>query len=165
MSNVLMVIEPYFYDDTWVFDDASKGLEKEPFVQGVPEMIDVLVKDIPNARSGFVLLFSSQPFAGYQFKLILVREENGGHWYRVAGDRAEFYRAEGWLCPALLQYYDHPPASLYVKAEPGRGRQKPSELEALKDRIEQLEQMVGKLTLENAALKEEMNKPSDSQVI
>ena len=53
MANVLNVIEPYWYQDTWVFDDASKGLEKEPFVQGVPQMIDYLVKDIPNARSGF----------------------------------------------------------------------------------------------------------------
>lgn len=80
MANVLMVIEPYWHQDTWVFDDASVGLDKEPFVQSIPEMIDVLVKDIPNARSGFVLLFSSQPFAGYQVELTRVREEYGGHW-------------------------------------------------------------------------------------
>ena len=30
MANVLMVIEPYWYQDTWVFNDASRGLEKEP---------------------------------------------------------------------------------------------------------------------------------------
>ena len=53
MANILMVIVPYWYQGTWVFDDESVGLNKEPFVAGVPEMIDDLVKDIPNARGGF----------------------------------------------------------------------------------------------------------------
>jgi hypothetical protein len=147
MANVLNVIEPYLFQDMWVFDDASKGLEKEPFVQGIPEMIDVLVKDIPNARAGFVLLFSSQPFAGYQVELTLLREELGGHWYKPKD-----LEAEGWLCPALLKYFDSAPASLYIKAEAGRGRYEPTEVAALKDRIEKLEQLVGKLTLENDLL-------------
>lgn len=157
MANVLMVIQPYWYEGTWVFDDASKGLDKEPFVQGMPEMIDVLVNDIPNARAGFVLLFSSQPFAGYQVELTLVREEYGGHWYKVKD-----LEVEGWLCPALLRYFESPPESLYIKAEPGRGRYEPSELEALKKRIEELEQLVGKLTLENEALREERKKSNDT---
>jgi hypothetical protein len=148
MANVLMVIEPYWYQDTWVFDDASKGLEKEPFVQGIPQMIDYLVTDIPNARSGFVLLFSSQPFAGCQVELTRVREENGGYWYSVKN-----FPVEGWLCPALFRYFETAPESLYIKAEPGRGRYEPSEVEALKERIEKLEQLVGKLTLENDLLK------------
>ena len=148
MTNVLTVIEPYWYQDTWVFDDASVGLEKEPFVQGVPQMIDYLVNNIPNARSGFVLLFSSQPFAGYQVELTRVREENGGYWYGVKD-----YPVEGWLCPALFRYFDDAPESLYIKAEPGHGRFEPIELQALKDRIEELEQLVGKLTLENDLLK------------
>ena len=153
MANVLTVIEPYWWQDTWVFDDASVGLDKEPFVQGIPEMIDYLVKDIPNARSGFVLLFSSQPFAGYQAELTLVREEYGGHWYKATG-----YGVAGWVCPALFRYFDAAPESLYIKAEPGRGRYQPSEVEALKDRIEELEQLVGKLTLENDALRKGRNK-------
>ena len=148
MANVLTVIQPYWYMDTWVFDDESVGLDKEPFVQGIPQMIDYLVKDIPNARGGFVLLFSSQPFAGYQVELTRVREENGGYWYNVKN-----YPVEGWLCPALFRYFDDAPESLYIKAEPGRGRFEPTEIEALKDRIEKLEQMVGKLTLENEALR------------
>ena len=148
MANVLTVIQPYWYADTWVFDDESVGLDKEPFVQGIPEMIDYLVKDIPNARSGFMLLFSSQPFAGYQVELTRVREEYGGYWYKAKDEGAE-----GWLCPALFKYFESAPESLYIKAEPGRGRYVPTEMEALKDRIEQLEQMVGKLTLENEALR------------
>jgi len=148
MANILMVIEPYWYEGTWVFDDASKGLDKEPFVEGIPEMIDVLVKDIPNARSGFVLLFSSQPFAGYQVDLTLVRQEFGGHWYKVKD-----LEAGGWLCPALLRYFDTAPESLYIKAEPGRGRYEPTEVAALKERVDNLERLVGKLILEYDLLK------------
>ena len=156
MANVLTVIQPYWYMDTWVFDDESVGLDKEPFVQGIPQMIDYLVNNIPNARSGFVLLFSSQPFAEYQVELTRVREEYGGWTYE-----AKDYRAEPWLPPTLLRYFDTAPESLYIKAEPGRGRFEPTELQALKDRIEELEQLVGKLTLENDALREGRNKSSD----
>ena len=56
-QNAIMVISPYRYQGTWVFDDASAGLVREPFVAGIPEMIDHLVSDIPNAESGFRLHF------------------------------------------------------------------------------------------------------------
>ncbi len=148
MANILTVIEPYWYQGTWVFDDESAGLDKEPFVQGVPEMIDALVKDIPNARSGFILLFSSLPFSSYQIELTRVKEEYGGYWYRVK-DKS----AEGWLCPALFGYFETAPETIYVKAEPSRGKYEPTEVAALKDRIEKLEQLVGKLIPENAFLK------------
>ncbi|MGA2257637.1 MAG: hypothetical protein ABSG53_23490 [Thermoguttaceae bacterium] len=59
MPNQIMVIAPYWVNDlgVWVFDDPKVGLEQEPFVSGVPEMIDFLVKDIPKAKSGFRMLF------------------------------------------------------------------------------------------------------------
>ena len=41
-------------------------LDQEPFVMGIPQMIDDLVQDIPNAREGFRLLFSTAPFPGFQ---------------------------------------------------------------------------------------------------
>jgi hypothetical protein len=112
MTNVLMVIKPYWYQGTWVFDDESKGLDKEPFVEGIPEMINELVKDIPNARAGFRLTFSSFPFSSYQLELTRVREDYGGFWYRTKGESSE-----GWLCPALFRYFDTVPNSIYVKAE------------------------------------------------
>ena len=65
-ANAIMTIAPYRHNGTWVFDDASEGLVKEPFVAGVPEMIDVLVEDIPNAENGFRMLFSANEFPGYQ---------------------------------------------------------------------------------------------------
>ena len=112
MANILMVIVPYWCQGTWVFDDESVGLNKDPFVAGVPEMIDNLVRDIHNARNGFRLLFSSMPFPDYQIELTRVKEEYGGYWYRV-----EEQSTEGWLCPNLFQYFETAPETIYVKAE------------------------------------------------
>jgi len=113
MNNAIMVIAPYWYEGTWVFDDPTVGLVREPFVSGVPEMIDVLVQDIPDARRGFRLIFSASPFAGYQKELIWVRKEFDGNWYRT-----EDPPMEGWLCPALFEFFDETPERIYVKAEP-----------------------------------------------
>ena len=66
MNNTIMVIDPYWFAGTWVFDDETVGLVREPFVSGVPEMIDELVKNTPDARNGFRLTFSAGPFPGYQ---------------------------------------------------------------------------------------------------
>ena len=57
MPNQILVIKPYLHLGTWVFDDPSTDLVQEPFVSGVPEMINDLVADIPNARQGFRMLF------------------------------------------------------------------------------------------------------------
>ena len=112
-ENAIMVIAPYRYRGTWVFDDPSAKLVKEPFVAGVPEMIDVLVKDIPNAEKGFRLLFSAKPFPGHQKELKWVRAESGGNFYALNDPPME-----GWLCPALFKYYSSAQNNIYVKAEP-----------------------------------------------
>ena len=143
MANVIMTIEPYWHIDTWVFDDESVGLVKEPFVQGVPAMIDALVQGIPNARSGFRLLFSSMPFSGHQEEFTRVKKEYDGYWYRVKGKGVE-----GWLCPALFKYFEHAPLAIFVKAESISSKHESSEVAILKDRIETLEKMVNKLTQE-----------------
>src|SRR3954471_10670112 len=102
-ANSIMVIQPYWHSGTWVVDDDAVGLVREPFVAGVPEMIDVLVRDIPEARKGFRLLFSPQPFPGHQAKFEMDRSEIGGTWYRTT---APLPKMEGWLCPALFKYFD-----------------------------------------------------------
>jgi hypothetical protein len=114
MSGHIMVIVPYWLDEvrTWVFDDPGAGLRQEPFVSGTPEMIEDLVKDIPDARGGFQLLFSSTPFPGYQKLLSWKREEMHGHWYATNDPPSE-----GWLSSALVRYFDRAPALLYIKAE------------------------------------------------
>jgi hypothetical protein len=111
-SNSILIIAPYRYQGTWVFDDPEVGLKREPFVAGVPEMIDVLVKDVPNAKDGFRLLFSATAFPGYQQKLTWVKRDGEGNTYRM-----EDPPMEGWICPALFRYYQQPPKEIYVKAE------------------------------------------------
>jgi hypothetical protein len=103
---------------TWVFDDATVGLEDEPFVKGFQTIIDQLVADIPSAREGFCLLFADTPFPGFQRTLTQLREDDGGAWYRLDGSDLE-----GWLCPALFKYFSEAPPTLYMKAEPVLRRQ------------------------------------------
>lgn len=111
-GNQILVVEPYRHAGTWVFDDPRVGLQREPFVRGIPEMIDRLVSDLPGAERGFRLLFSAGSFPGHQLRLRRVRSEFGGAWYE-----AEDYRMEGWLCPALFRYFEEAPAELYARAE------------------------------------------------
>ncbi len=111
-ANALVVVVPYRYAGTWVFDDPQARLVREPFVAGVPEMIDVLTKEIPDATNGFRMLFSAQPFPGYQKKLTWLRGDMGGNYYRM-----ENPAMEGWICPAMFRYYKTTPKELYVKAE------------------------------------------------
>ena len=110
--NSIMTIFPYKYNGVWVFDDESKGLEREAFVCGMTEMITKLVKinlksDVDN---GFVMLFSGQPFPGYHAKLEWFESEHGGNWYDCKG-----INLTGWLCPALFKYFDDTPKEIYVK--------------------------------------------------
>jgi len=111
-GNAIIVIKPYRYEGSWVFDDEQVGLSREPFVSGIPEIIDHFVRDIPNAEAGFRMLFSATPFPGYQVTLTLVRPEFGGNWYRC-----EELDQEGWLCPALFRYFDEAPKTIYAKVE------------------------------------------------
>lgn len=111
-SNSLLVIEPYKYAGTWVFDDASRGLKREPFVAGIPGIIDKVTEDIPDAEDGFRLIFSAQPFPGHTHTLVKQRKQGGGNWYRCPQ-----YDMEGWLCPALYQYFEEAPKVIYCKAE------------------------------------------------
>ena len=115
MANAILIIEPYRSGGTWVFDDPARGLTREPFVSGVPEMIDALVAHVPDAERGFRLLFSSSPFPGFQAEFTRDRTEYGGTWYRLSDPPME-----GWLCPALFKYFDVAPEKLYAKAEPIR---------------------------------------------
>ncbi len=112
MQNFLFLIVPYRYGETWVFDHSEFDLVREPFVFGVPEMIDALVENIPNATTGFRLLFSAQPFPGYQVKLDWLREEYQGNWYLWQGKGLE-----GWLCPAMYHFFQEAPTQLYCRAE------------------------------------------------
>lgn len=108
--NALTVIKPYKYLDMWVFDDEKVGLVQEPFVSGADDIIERMVKEIPNAEQGFIMIFSATPFPGYQLELDWRREEMQGNWYYAAA-----LDQEGWLCPALFKYFEQAPKKLYAQ--------------------------------------------------
>lgn len=111
--NAINVISPYKYLGMWVFDDTKVGLIQEPFVEGADVIIDLAVANIPNADRGFLLLFSATPFPGHQFRLSWRRADSGGNYYY-----SHSHGLEGWLCPALLEYFDQAPKELYFQVKP-----------------------------------------------
>lgn len=113
MSNSIFVIKPYNWEGMWVFDDPNVGLVKEPFVSGADTMIDVATVHIPNAKQGFIMVFSAGYFPDGKIVLDWTREEGGGNVYRWAEKNME-----GWLCPALFKYFDEAPKKLYIQIRP-----------------------------------------------
>ncbi|MCS7014586.1 MAG: DUF6717 family protein [Gemmatales bacterium] len=111
--NVIFVIHPYKYHGTWVFDDPDRGLSKEPFVAGADVVLDRITAHIPEAEHGVTILFSDQPFPGYEHEFVWMRDEFGGAWYTDPRTGQE-----GWLCSALLRYFPEPPPRLYVQVQP-----------------------------------------------
>jgi hypothetical protein len=111
--NSMLAIHPYRFEGLWVFDDARAGLVQEPSVSGADLIIDRLVENIPDAPSGFTMLFSASPFPGYQAQFDWVRPDLSGNWYACAQ-----LQMEGWLCPALFKYFDAAPKQLFVQCKP-----------------------------------------------
>jgi hypothetical protein len=111
--NSLGVIFPYKRNGVWAFDDPSVGLLQEPFVLGVPEIIETFVQTLPDAENGFALFFSASPCPRHEVELSWAREEGGGHWYRETRTGME-----GWLCPALFRYFETAPKRLYCAGRP-----------------------------------------------
>jgi len=114
MANAIGVLYPYRYYDGWVFDDESRGLDKEAFVGGADTIIDSVIaaKELQGTETGFKLTFSATPFPDYDVCLTWVRGDEFGNWYRLNNPPVE-----GWLCPALFKYFDAAPARIYARFE------------------------------------------------
>jgi hypothetical protein len=113
-GNAISVIFPYRHQGMWVFDDESVGLDKEPFVAGADDLIDLALAQlgIKDADKGFCMVFSETEFPDVAFRLDWLRAEAGGNVYY-----SEELGEEGWLCPALLCYFTEPPRQIFVKIE------------------------------------------------
>ncbi len=113
--NSLMVIFPYEHEGMWVFDDEKVGLNREPLVAGIPEIIEyaTTLAGIDNPRNGFALTFSATPFPEHQATLLWDRQEYDGNFYKLEGTDME-----GWLCPALFKYFDKTPKKIYCSIGP-----------------------------------------------
>jgi hypothetical protein len=115
-QNSIMVLKPYKWEGMWVFDDDQTGLVREPFVAGVPQILERLLEQqgiaLEEAEKGFRLIFSAIPFPGHQLSAKRVGEEGGGTWYEESVSTAR-----GWLCPALFRYFATAPDKLFIRAE------------------------------------------------
>ena len=111
MKNSIHVIHPYWDNGSLVFDDATVGLSKEPFVAGADSVLGVLASRVPGCEERFTLLFSDQPFPGAQTSIRRLRPDFGGTWYACD----DLNGAEGWLCPALYKYYPQAPERLHLQ--------------------------------------------------
>ena len=98
----------------WVFDDERVGLDREPFVAGADTMIDhvLALKGLEHPEKGFRLVFSAGEFPKYDVRFDWVRQGDGGNWCK-----SQEYQMEGWLCPALLKYFDEAPNHIYARFE------------------------------------------------
>ena len=115
-GNQINTIYPYRTKGGWAFDDEDVGLYKEPFIAGIPEIIDSIVKK----RNSFTAHISSSPipnFTGHLVKLSDGEVKKAGlvpetGWYGLKGTDMV-----GWLCPATLKYFADYPESIYFKIQ------------------------------------------------
>ena len=98
----------------WVFDDPSRDLTREPFIAGIPEIIDNWLQQegkLENAlQNGVQVTASPHKFPGANHSIQRLHPEAGGTWYKDTNSERE-----GWLCPALFKYFDPAPERLWVK--------------------------------------------------
>ncbi len=110
MKNAIYSIKPYKYEGFWVFDDERVDLVREPFVMGIPEIIETLLLKKGLSEYNFSVLFSSSGFPEPDIILQKETAEAGGNWYN-----SKELNLRGWLCPALYLYYKQAPKNLYIK--------------------------------------------------
>lgn len=112
MSNVIQILELRRVASTWVFDDRSKGIKNEPFVAGVPTVIDQILLRKQITDSSVMALFSGEDFPGTDVALEFEKLDKNGAWYQLNGMR-------GWFCPCFWNYFDKkdPPKKLYISLE------------------------------------------------
>jgi hypothetical protein len=109
MTNALYTIRPYRMGSVRAFDDPARGLQAEPLVAGMPEMINRVMTLQRLEGDHVTIVFSDRPFPG-ALHLTKTRPEDAGAWYRLS----EPFEAEGWLCPAMLRYFPEHPQDVYA---------------------------------------------------
>lgn len=126
-ANALFVIRVELADDDiWQFDYPKVGLFGEPFVEGVPEIIEEELnrKGMLKAAmdDGFTCIFSAERFPSADCELHWLQgPECGGHWYTYLPERFEGGDQEpmkGWLCPALFKFFRKPPKTIFIQIQP-----------------------------------------------
>jgi|TARA_R110002074_G_scaffold326863_1_gene497350 hypothetical protein len=110
-------LAPYYIHGQWVFDNDLYGLVEEAFVSGMSEIIDFVLEDVDidpeSVESGFRLTFSKGVFPAATHALTWVEAEQGGNVYTLDGDGQYGETMVGWLCPALLHFFETAPKKIY----------------------------------------------------
>lgn len=108
--NAINVIHPYKYNGQWVFDDESKELDKEPFVAGADDLIEMLSGGADKCS----IVFSAGKFPTATGVIINQTPKTNGEMgtdYLYEADTPH----KLWLCPALLKYFEKPPAEIHFQ--------------------------------------------------
>ena len=108
--NAISVINPYRWNNLWVFDDESKDLDKEPLIAGADTLITMMVEDAKKCS----IMFSDKQFPDYDLMLKIVGPGMGDGTDYIC-KITDTYRHPVWLCPALLKYFEVPPKEIYFK--------------------------------------------------
>jgi hypothetical protein len=115
-GNQINTIYPYKTKSGWAFDDEEVGLKAEPFIAGIPQIINSLV----GKKKSFTAHISHSKIpkaTGHLVKMSLDEvkfeelDEIDG-WYKLEGTDMI-----GWLCPATLKYFKDYPDDIYFKIE------------------------------------------------
>jgi hypothetical protein len=108
IMNTIEMICPYQLNGQWMFDDDRHGLVREPFVFGAEHALDYLSL-LVGAAYRLKVFFSASPLPQHHFLLTwLSGDGSAGAWYETNGGNSL------WLCPALLNYFNKPPQTIYV---------------------------------------------------
>lgn len=108
MKNSIFIIHPYLDRGSWVFDDDSVGLIREPFVMNADTFLSLAGK----GKTELTAIFSDSKFPGaeYEIKKIESYDSFSGTWYH-----SEHFNMDLWLCPALNLYYPESPNQLFIQ--------------------------------------------------
>ncbi|NJL99974.1 MAG: hypothetical protein HC924_14765 [Synechococcaceae cyanobacterium SM2_3_2] len=103
------IIKLYLYKTSmWMFDDESIGIYREPFVEGMSEILDEVAQSYGKTDSMTVEF--GEYLDRWEYSLELIREERqGARYYSPELDM------EGWLCPVIHQYFDEVPDKIYMR--------------------------------------------------
>lgn len=118
MSNSLFTIEIYKHAGTWCFTDEKRDLIHEPFVCGIPELINDSIKELDKSLT-YRITFSENKFPGAKDYLRYLLEDSGGAWYskQIVDQDVDKHAKNGWLCPATLKFFKCFPKKIYFAVE------------------------------------------------
>ena len=116
MKNSIFTLNAYDHYGVLVFDDPAVGLVREAFVAGADDLLIGLAEAAELDARNFNVMFSDTPWPG-AVEFTRVRKEMGGATYRDSAGN------EGWLCPAMFEYFRRPPRTLYASVKEAAPRQ------------------------------------------